>query len=228
MLLDFSRRAETTEIMDDLSRPDEEFAAAYRELAIINRWLGGVRAIRRFLPEADSLSILDVAAGAADVSEAILRDRRCRIVALDLNLRGLRLVRQSLPVQGDALQLPFPDSAFDVVTASLFFHHLSNADCARALTEMWRVARRLVLVNDLHRTRTAYYSIRGLTAVFSGSRMVRHDGPVSVLRAFKPNELMQIAGAAGIRAEVHRSFPYRLVLIAGKQRHRCQGVAVGQ
>ena len=36
--------------MDDLSRPESEFDAAYRELAVINRWLGGIRAIQRFLP----------------------------------------------------------------------------------------------------------------------------------------------------------------------------------
>jgi hypothetical protein len=47
---DFARRAYEEEIMDDLNQPEHEFAAAYRELEIINRRLGGVRAIERFLP----------------------------------------------------------------------------------------------------------------------------------------------------------------------------------
>jgi hypothetical protein len=45
---------------------------------------------------------------------------------------------------------------------------------------------------------------------------VRHDGPVSVRRAFRPKELLSIARAANITATVHRSFPYRLVLVARK------------
>jgi ubiquinone/menaquinone biosynthesis C-methylase UbiE len=119
-------------------------------------------------------------------------------------------------VVGDALALPFRDGTFDVVMASLFFHHLSDEDCVRVLAQMWRIAKRLVLVNDLHRHAVAYFSIRGLTAMFSKSPMVRHDGPVSVMRAFRPNELLSIAKRAGVPARVHRSFPYRLVLVAEK------------
>jgi ubiquinone/menaquinone biosynthesis C-methylase UbiE len=202
--------------MDDLRRPEHEFAAAYRELKTINRWLGGVRAIERFMPGIPNPLILDVAAGACDVSEALAGKVSGRFVVLDLNVRGLRLACKSWPVVGDALALPFPDGTFDVVMASLFFHHLSDDDCVRVLAQMWRIAKRLVLVNDLHRHAVAYFSIRGLTAMFSKSPMVRHDGPVSVMRAFRPNELLSIAKRAGVPARVHRSFPYRLVLVAEK------------
>ena len=204
--------------MDDLGQPEHEFAAAYRELEIINKWLGGVRAIERFLPasQESNLLLLDVAAGACDVSEALIRKRRCRIVTLDINMRGLKLARHSWPVVGDAFELPFRDGAFDVVMASLFFHHLSNEGCARVLAQMWRIAKRRVLVNDLHRHAVAYFSIRVLTTLFSRSRMVRNDGPVSVRRAFRPLELLEIARRAGVPARVHRSFPYRLVLVAEK------------
>jgi ubiquinone/menaquinone biosynthesis C-methylase UbiE len=205
--------------MDDLSRPEQEFAAAYRELKIINSTLGGVRAIERFLPPAKSgvnLLMLDVAAGACDVSEALIEKLPCRIVTLDLNARGLKLADKSWPVVGDALALPFRDGTFDVVMASLFFHHLSNDNCVQVLSQMWRIARRRILINDLHRHAVAYFSIRALTALFSKSRMVRHDGPVSVLRAFRSSELLDIARRAGVPARVHRSFPYRLVLVADK------------
>jgi ubiquinone/menaquinone biosynthesis C-methylase UbiE len=216
MLRSFAHRAVEDEIMDDLSQPEHEFAAAYRELAIINRRLGGVRAIKRFLPAQSNLLILDVAAGACDVSEALLRNMQCRIVVLDLNARGLKLAKKSWPLVGDALELPFGDGTFDVVMASLFFHHLSDQACVRVLQQMWRIARQRVLVNDLHRHRVAYTSIRALTAIFSNSKMVRHDAAVSVLRAFRPADLLDIAKRAGVPARIHRSFPYRLVLVADK------------
>jgi ubiquinone/menaquinone biosynthesis C-methylase UbiE len=212
----FSHRADLSEIMDDLGRPDSEFDAAYHELEIINRRLGGIRAIERFLPRQPNLLMLDVAAGACDVSEALLRRVPARIVVLDVNPKGLKFARKSWPVTGNALELPFRDSTFDVVMASLFFHHLSEANCVRVLEKMWRISRRLVLVNDLHRHPVAYWSIRTLAAAFSKSTMVKHDGPVSVLRAFRPHELLEVAERAGVPARVYRSFPFRLVLVAEK------------
>ncbi|HYR91403.1 MAG TPA: methyltransferase domain-containing protein [Terriglobia bacterium] len=212
----FDKRAQEDEIMDDLSRPKHEFAQAYRELTLVNRWLGGIRAIERFLPSISNPLILDVAAGACDVSEALTERIASRIVVLDRNAAGLKLAKGSLPVVADALEMPFRDQTFDVVMASLFFHHLSNDDCVRVLSHMWRIAKRLVLVNDLHRHPVAYFSIRGLTAVFSKSAMVRHDGPVSVRRAFRPGELLDIARRADVPGRVYRSFPYRLVLVAEK------------
>ena len=219
MFLSFRHRSYEPEIMDDLHHSASEFADAYRELEIINRRLGGIRAIERFLPTAKEnpeLLILDVAAGACDISEALIRKRACRIVVLDLNARGLKLAAKALPVVGDALDLPFRDGVFDVVMASLFFHHLSNDDCVRVLRQMWRIARRRVIVNDLNRAGLAYFSIRLLTRFFSKSRMVRHDAPLSVRRAFRSSELSEIARRAEIPARVYRSFPYRLVLVAEK------------
>jgi hypothetical protein len=48
--------------------------------------------------------------------------------------------------------------------------------------------------------------------------MVKNDGPVSVRRAFKPHELLNIAREAGVPGRVYRSFPYRIVLVADKER----------
>ena len=136
--------------MDDLSRPDEEFEQAYHELEITNRRLGGIRAIERFLPKKSDLLMLDVAAGGCDVSEALLGRSAARIVVLDINPRGFRFARKSWPVAGDALELPFRDGTFDVVTSTQVYEYV--ADMPRALAEACRVLRRggrlLVLDTD--------------------------------------------------------------------------------
>src|SRR5688572_15311129 len=189
----FSQRVWELELMDDPTRPDEEFAEAYRELAVVNRTLGGVRAIEAFLRPEDRL-ILDVAAGGCDIGEA-LTDRR--VISLDINPRGLQFAQRSLPVLGDAFRLPFRNDSFDVVMASLFFHHLRWEECVAVLKEMWRVARSRVVVNDLHRHPVAYASFWVLSALFSKSVMVKHDGLVSVRRAFHPREFGELAKEAG-------------------------------
>jgi ubiquinone/menaquinone biosynthesis C-methylase UbiE len=213
---DFSARLQTTELMDDLSRPVAEFDQAYRELASINRKLGGIRAIERFLPRKQGLTVLDVAAGGCDIGDALAETRSCKVISLDLNPMGLRHSRHTRPVVGDGTLLPFADGAFDAVICSLSFHHLTDTECEQVLREMWRTSRDCVLVNDLHRHPVAYASIRVLSQLFSKSDMVKHDGPVSVLRAFRPSELSAIARRAGVPAEVHRSFPFRLVLMGKK------------
>ena len=139
------------------------------------------------------------------------------VVSLDLNPRGLEYARETVPLVGDAFALPFREGAFDVVMASLFFHHLKWDECVRVLREMWRVSRTRVIVNDLHRHRVAYASIRVLSGLLSKSIMVKNDGPVSVRRAFKPRELLNIAREAGVPGRVHRSFPYRIVFVADKR-----------
>jgi ubiquinone/menaquinone biosynthesis C-methylase UbiE len=214
-VVDLSVRSNETELMDDLSRPDSEFVEAYNELTAVNKHLGGIRAIERFLPK-DAMLVLDVASGGCDVGEALVSRRRCRVVSLDMNPRGLKFARQTAPVAGDALQLPFADNTFDAVICSLSFHHLTNAECVSVLREMWRVARRIVIVNDLHRNRVAHASIRILSALFSRSTMFRNDSAASVRRAFRPAELGEVAVKAGVPARVYRSFPYRLVLVATK------------
>ncbi len=214
-MVDFSVRSNETEMMDDLSRPDSEFVEAYSELAAINKRLGGIRAIERFLPD-DAMMVLDVASGGCDVGEALTKRRSCRVVSLDMNPRGLKLAEQTIPLVGDALQLPFADNTFDAVICSLFFHHLTNTECVSVLREMWRVARRMVIVNDLHRSRVAHASIRILSALFSRSTMFRNDAAASVRRAFRPDELGAVAEQAGVKARIYRSFPYRLVLVAMK------------
>jgi ubiquinone/menaquinone biosynthesis C-methylase UbiE len=213
---DFSVRLQVEELMDDPSRPREEFDQAYRELASINRKLGGIRAIERFLPRKSGLEVLDVAAGGCDIGDALVEKHSCRVVSLDLNPMGLRHSRRTVPVVGDGMKLPFGDGAFDAVICSLSFHHLTDEECSQVLKEMWRTSRGCVIVNDLHRHPLAYVSIRILATLFSKSVMVKNDGPVSVCRAFRPADLREIARKAGVRAEVHRSFPFRLVLVGEK------------
>lgn len=213
---DFSSRAQVSELMDDLSRPVEEFEQAYRELATINRKLGGIRAIERFLPQTGVKNILDVAAGGCDIGDALAMKNSSRVVSLDINLMGLRRTHHTIPVAGDATCLPFADGTFDAVICSLSFHHLTDTECVQVLKEMWRTSRAYVLVNDLHRHPLAYASIQILANLFSKSVMVRHDGPASVRRAFQPAELQEIARRANVPARVHRSFPFRLVLVGRK------------
>ncbi len=221
----FATRTRAAEMMDDFTIVDERLTKALENLRQANRWLGGYAAARRVLapllhaqPPASPLRVLDLATGAADFPAFLVRwanRRGCavEVVAVEANPATVAYARQALDQalpprlrrfvrveEGDALALPYDDGAFDVCTACLFMHHLDHAQAVALLREMHRVARRSLVVNDLHRHRLAYYGIRALAAVLPVSPMFRHDGPISVLRGFTRDELHALAADAGLDA----------------------------
>jgi 2-polyprenyl-3-methyl-5-hydroxy-6-metoxy-1,4-benzoquinol methylase len=80
---------------------------------------------------------------------------------------------------------------------------------------MNRVAARRIFVIDLHRHPIAYLFYTTVGHIILHNRLLREDGALSILRSFKPNELLELAHCAGLEtARVERHFPYRLVLAA--------------
>jgi SAM-dependent methyltransferase len=223
-----------------------EIAEAYRLLDTVNRRLGGHRLSERMLAPlvtdtsgavepgraggAVRVEIVDVAGGDGAFAErlrdqALSAGRDARVTVVDLNPVGLAAMPPGIAaVRGDAFVLPFADRAVDLAHCSCFFHHLSTAGSRDVLAEMCRVSRRAVIVNDLVRSRVAAASIWALTRALVSNRLVRADGPLSVLKSFLPDELLGIAHAVGMsehpsfRWAIRRGFPYRMALVGVRVR----------
>lgn len=230
------RGEEAVELLDEGRGSDEEIVECYHQLGLVNRWLGGFRAtfepLDRWTRRSGPATILDVAGGDGDYAEQFLdwaesRDTRSDVYMLDWHPVTVRLARDRrlsglFSIRGDALALPFRDRSFDLVHSAAFFHHLSMARACDLLAAMCRVSRRLVIVNDLVRSRVAQASIWALTHALSRNRLIRHDGPLSVSKAFVPRELEAIArameprGCNDFRWLLTRTFPYRMTLIGAR------------
>ncbi len=229
---DFSMRARAREWMDDPDVPFEEVAAALRDLERINTLLRVKSALARHLfPRIERLTrapvrILDVATGAADIPRAIAawarrHKRRVEIVALDLGSSVLRYARRAIApypeialVRADARRLPFPRESFDFVIATEFLHHLEDDELLPFLRHLAELARVAFFINDLRRHPISYYGFRALSRLFFRSRLVRHDGPISILRGFTLRECEELKKVLGLGAiSLYRHFPYRFILI---------------
>jgi ubiquinone/menaquinone biosynthesis C-methylase UbiE len=114
-------------------------------------WDEARAALERAIEALPLARTLDVACGTGFMT----RHLRGEVVALDQSEAMLEVARERLPraetVQGDALDLPFPDASFDRVFASYFYCHLEEPDRVRFLDEARRVARELVIVGSLQR-----------------------------------------------------------------------------
>ena len=211
------RRDSRPELMDVEDPPYPEIAAALRFLRFVNRWLGGSRAVLGCLRRMDLPPrpvILDVATGAADIPAAVARRYPgALVVAVDINRRVLRFARSARRVhrvRADARRLPF--RRVDVVLCSEFFHHLGDAEAVAMLRRFDLLGRRGLVVNDLLRRVRAYLWTCLLTP-FSGSRLARHDGPLSVRRAFTIAEAARLREAAGCgHLRLTRHFGHRFCL----------------
>jgi ubiquinone/menaquinone biosynthesis C-methylase UbiE len=200
-------RRDEPELMDAPGLPEAEVADAYRVLRRVNRqFFGGQRSMgrewARFLDQehldAGNLSVLDVGSGSGDLPRALLdraRGVRATALALDRDPTALALAsRLGVPsIRGDALRLPLADRSIDLVTAVKFAHHFSGAALALLLAEMTRVARRRVIVLDIRRHWLAYWGFVAWSRVFTRNRLVRYDGPLSVLRGFTAEELAELS-----------------------------------
>jgi SAM-dependent methyltransferase len=230
------KRLDQPEEMDQPDVDAAELFAGLEQLAGINSWLGGWWSVRRALAVAlpreawEQAVILDVATGGGDIARSIAHSCRrqgVRIVALDLHPVTLEYARRRTGsecavqfLRADGRALPLRSASVDVALCSLALHHFSEADAVRILGEMRRVARRAVVVTDLRRSGVAWLLIRLLTRLVWRSRIVRHDGPVSVRRAFTPGELAALAERAGLcGARVLRQPLYRMALV-----YRTEGV----
>jgi ubiquinone/menaquinone biosynthesis C-methylase UbiE len=216
----------------------ETLAGNLRDLARINRWLGGVALSRAAVgalargPERDPrapLTILDVGTGGADIPAALLRGpggRLLRITATDARpeiVEAARKLRGPLPgltlQVADGTALPWPDRAFDVVHASMVLHHLDPPAATAMLRELGRVAERGVVVNDLDRDPIVWLGAWLLVHAITGNRYTRNDGPLSVRRAYRPADVRRMAASAGLRERGRWGAPgrYAFALVADER-----------
>lgn len=228
------RGEEAVERMDEGHGSAAHVHEAYGQLDHVNRWLAGFRAtfgpLGPLLPGHD-VTVLDVAGGEGAFAPgfrrlAAARGHEAWVVILDRNPAAVARAATAGPgvraVRGDALALPFADRSLDVVHCSAFFHHLSTAHARDALDEMCRVSRRVVIVNDLVRSYLAFGAIWALTRLLSDNPLIRHDGPLSVRKAYVPRELRALARAVAsppteYRWRLVRTFPYRMTLVGARR-----------
>jgi ubiquinone/menaquinone biosynthesis C-methylase UbiE len=223
------RRVVTPEILDSPDCPPAEVGKSLRDLSRINRWFGGVATTRALIERVAAVtgqkhfSVLEVAAGFGEVPRAVARGLAGRGITVEITFSDRlpsHLQAGNRSVAADGLALPFPDNAFDMVSSSLFAHHLEPAELTRFGQEALRVTRRAVLINDLVR-----HPLH-LALVYAGfplmrSYVSRADGVASVRRAYVPEEMRRLISASTNPEpciEVSQHYLFRIGVIIWKQR----------
>ena len=213
----FKQRSYEKELLDEEEIPRDLLFQNLRELELVNLWLGGLQISRSGFRKAvlqshstdKSFKLADIGCGGGDALRMLARYAQRKgvqgdFVGIDLKsdcidyaeetCRGLDNVSFVREDFRDAIR---NDPEITHVHAALFCHHLTDDE----LVDLFRFCRaegKTLIINDLQRHPLAYYSIWGITRLLRGSKLVKNDAPLSVLRGFKKAESTDLLKKAGI------------------------------
>ncbi len=214
--MDFTKRSDTPELMDDLSLSDAELAVALNDIATVNKFLGGnkitVSGLKTLIaqhPEKETWTVVDVGCGDGEVLRYVASkfkdfDKKIHFIGMDINEKSIKRARAK---SKDCDNLEFRpkniltinegDIACDVILCTLTLHHFSDEQIAIFLKKFENLAGVGIVINDLQRSKLAYQLFKLFSSIFMKSDIARHDGKVSIARSFKKVELEAISQRLG-------------------------------
>jgi 2-polyprenyl-3-methyl-5-hydroxy-6-metoxy-1,4-benzoquinol methylase len=224
------QRDRQPEQMDAPNLPQDEHLRALAGLARLNFISGVARAMYRHLrrhavAQGDRpLHVLDVASGGGDVPVAWAARAKREGLPMQftlLDVSGVAVEEQQrrarardvevLSLQHDCLSSPLP-AGFDVVTCSLFMHHLDDHQAFKLLQAMQVATDGGLVVCDLERSRFNLALVTIGSRLLTRSPVVHHDASLSVRAAYTMDEFQRLAESALARpVRIQRSFPCRFV-----------------
>jgi ubiquinone/menaquinone biosynthesis C-methylase UbiE len=236
LLSELPRVQNAVELLDAPLSPSD-LEECLGDISRLNHWFGGSWVTRshlaRLLGERPGgpVTVLDVGSGGADIPIRLVRWARrrglaLRVIAVDRERQMLDVARRRAAeypeiafVQADGLRLPVRGGGVDAAISSLTLHHLEPDAAPGLLAELGRTSRVGFVVNDLMRGRVAYALVWLATRLFAWNRMSRHDGPLSVLRAYSASEIRSLAERAGVSPVriVRHPLWLRLAVVGARQ-----------
>lgn len=231
----FAQRSQQLELLDNDHIPAADLARNLYELGVINRWLGGYVATLKGLEQlithhqSATYHVADIGCGGGDTLLQMARWARkkklqIRFTGVDYKPEAITFAQETCKdypeisfVCSDYRTAVF-DSPPDIFTSALFCHHLPDTDLVSFIGFMQKKARIGFIINDLHRNFLAYYSIKWLTQLFSGSYLVKNDAPLSVLRGFSRAEWQKYLSQANApSAKIAWIWAFRWLIVGTKK-----------
>lgn len=212
-MVNLRTRSVEPEIMDDFDLPSGEVDPVLAGLGQMNALFGGhkslIKALYKF-PIENNNSVSDWGCGGGDTLIAIAKHAQkdninLKLTGIDAAPAAIKFAEEQSAgysnisyVQADVLSDDLESNRFDIIISSLFTHHFADDKWVALISKMNKTAKRGVIITDLHRHWVLYYAVIAITRLFTTNKMARYDGPLSVKRSFKRNELKILLAKAGI------------------------------
>lgn len=216
--------------MDDPGLPRDEHEQALIGLSRLNRASGVVGTTYAYLRKYALarpnrlVRVLDVASGAGDIPIGWAKRARCdgiemQFTTVDASPAAIAYQQQRAAeaavelnsIEMNCLKSPLP-TGFDIVTCSLFMHHLDDHQAFRLLQSMQSATEGWLVICDLDRSRMNLALVSLGAHLLTRSHIVHTDASLSVRAAYTCEEFKVLAEQALARpVRIRRSFPCRFV-----------------
>jgi 2-polyprenyl-3-methyl-5-hydroxy-6-metoxy-1,4-benzoquinol methylase len=209
MLIDLSERSNQPELMDDFREGLKSLRIVFDDINRVNRILGGssitVNAVAKLIHEnpQQSYTIVDMGCGDGHMLRKVFvyckeQNIKVRLVGIDLNAEALQLAKEASAAypeieyqHRDILELQTNDLNCDVIISALCMHHFENKDLLVFLEKFNQLASIGVVINDLHRSRWAYYLFKAFSLIFIRTKTAKIDGLISISKGFIKSDLIR-------------------------------------
>lgn len=215
------------EFMDDPDCDLKKLLATYNQFGTINRMLGGWKRIYKLLIRPALLSanqkpsLLDIGCGGGDILKMLhsftQKDQlEVEFTGIEPDKRAIDYVNKlQWPANFSFINTNSPDLAkqnqtFTVVISNHLVHHLTQPDLKMVCTDASKLARKLVVFNDIERSDIGYAFFSTLAPLFFKNSFIAKDGAISIRRSYRKNELQPLLPGGW---KVERQFPFRLLAI---------------
>ncbi len=206
--MNFKNRSTTPELMDDPSLPEVDLHLALKDLATVNKYLGGnhitITALEDLIsahPEKKKWNVVDVGCGDGEVLRHIAK--HFKNSAVDISFYGVDINDKSIDSAREKSKgydnlsfsrqniLTIDDTTFecDVIICTLTMHHFSDEQLLVFMEKFKKLASIGIIVNDLQRSKIAYRLFQLFSGIFMKSKIAKYDGRVSIARSFRRKEL---------------------------------------
>lgn len=206
--IDTSQRSREPEIMDDFDLLGKELERTLQDIDVVNKWLGGnkltISGIKKLLrehPGNELFHIADIGCGNGAMLRKVAswgreEGYRLKFTGIDANLHAIEIAEklstdypeiQYSPV--NIFSKEFERSEFDIILCTLTLHHFKDPDIIKLLRTAYANARIGIVINDLHRSKIAYFLFKAFSRLFIKNEIAKKDGLISILRGFKKQDL---------------------------------------
>ncbi len=228
-------RSKKAEIMDDFDLQGEELRKTLKDLDTINKWLGGnsitINGVKKLLMHwpKQEISIADMGCGSGTVLRKLAlwgrkNGFKLKLTGIDANPHAIKIARElafEYPeiefVEHNIFDEDFKKLKFHIILCTLTLHHFKKPEIISILNNFYRQTEIGIIINDLHRSRTAYFLFQAFCRVFINNEIARKDGLISILRGFKREDLQILASKIpAVRQEISWQWAFRFRWIIKK------------
>jgi 2-polyprenyl-3-methyl-5-hydroxy-6-metoxy-1,4-benzoquinol methylase len=227
----FKHRSHESEFLDRPQIPKELLFENLRELNFINRISGGnvisIQGIKKLVTIKNKFChIVDLGCGGGGAIKHIAawaqrKGYKVKLSGVDKNIDAIHYMEdfcKDYPeirgVVSDYKDFLNTATNIDIVHCSLFCHHLNDEELIGLISYLKKNAKCGFVINDLQRNWISYHLIKLITHLLNGSELSKNDGPISVLRGFRYEELNTLLKNAHVKNyTIKRKWGFRYLIV---------------